>query len=40
MRAGFTIESKPASLDFWNNGCQYFIVIGPDEERLEFNQIN
>jgi len=28
MRAGFTIESKPASLDFWNNGCQYFTVIG------------
>jgi lactoylglutathione lyase len=40
MRAGFTIESKPASLDFWDNGCQYFTVIGPDGERLEFNQIN
>lgn len=40
LRAGFTIESKPASLDFWDNGCQYFTVIGPDGERLEFNQIN
>lgn len=40
MRAGFNIESKPASLDFWNNGCQYFTILGPDGERLEFNQIN
>lgn len=40
MGAGFTIESEPASLEFWDNGCQYFTVIGPDGERLEFNQIN
>jgi lactoylglutathione lyase len=40
MKAGFAIESEPVSLDFWDKGCQYFTVIGPDGERLEFNQIN
>jgi len=37
--AGFNIESKPAFLDFWDNGCKFFTAIGPDGERLEFNQI-
>jgi lactoylglutathione lyase len=38
--AGFTIvEDKPVSLPFWEKGCKYFNVLGPDNERLEFNQI-
>jgi catechol 2,3-dioxygenase-like lactoylglutathione lyase family enzyme len=37
----FTIlEEKPVSLpSFWKNGCRYFNILGPDGERLEFNQI-
>jgi len=38
--AGFTIdEEAPVFLDFWEHGCRYFNVIGPDGERLEFNQL-
>ena len=38
--AGFhPIESAPVKLDFWKNGCKYFNILGPDGERLEFNQI-
>jgi catechol 2,3-dioxygenase-like lactoylglutathione lyase family enzyme len=38
--AGFTImEEAPVFLSFWRNGCRYFNVLGPDGERLEFNQI-
>jgi lactoylglutathione lyase len=38
--AGFTIdEEAPFHLDFWDNGCRCFNVIGPDGERLEFSQI-
>ena len=38
--AGFdTIEEKPVFLDFWENGCRYFAIRGPDGEKLEFNQI-
>lgn len=33
------IEDKPVSLDFWERGCKYFTVRGPDGEKLEFNQI-
>jgi catechol 2,3-dioxygenase-like lactoylglutathione lyase family enzyme len=37
---GFAIiEESPVFLKFWKNGCRYFNVIGPDGERLEFNQI-
>jgi catechol 2,3-dioxygenase-like lactoylglutathione lyase family enzyme len=32
-------EQSPVFLKFWKNGCRYFNVIGPDGERLEFNQI-
>jgi lactoylglutathione lyase len=36
----FTIvEDAPVFLPFWNKGCRYFNVLGPDGERLEFNQI-
>ena len=27
------------SLPIWANGCRYFIIRGPDVERIEFNQI-
>ena len=38
--AAFSIvEAEPALLPFWKNGCKYFNVLGPDGERLEFNQI-
>ena len=37
---GFDIfEENPVFLAFWNKGCKYFNVKGPDGERLEFNQI-
>ncbi len=36
---GFTIfEPAPVFLAFWEHGCKYFNVEGPDGERLEFNQ--
>ena len=38
--AGFNIkESEPVFLQFWQNGCKYFNITGPDGERLEFNQV-
>lgn len=37
---GFDIvEDAPVFLNFWKNGCRYFNILGPDGERLEFNQI-
>ncbi|MFM2368049.1 MAG: hypothetical protein RL619_345 [Bacteroidota bacterium] len=37
---GFHIlEENPVFLNFWNKGCKYFNILGPDGERLEFNQI-
>jgi lactoylglutathione lyase len=33
------IEAAPVQLDFWEKGCKYFNILGPDGERLEFNQI-
>ncbi len=33
------IEPAPVKLDFWKNGCKYFNILGPDGERIEFNQI-
>jgi len=39
-RASFNIiENAPVYLPFWKNGCKYFNILGPDGERLEFNQI-
>lgn len=39
-KEGFTIaEAAPVFLNFWQNGCKYFNIIGPDGERLEFNQV-
>lgn len=38
--AAFTIvEETPVFLPFWYKGCKYFNILGPDGERLEFNQI-
>ena len=33
------VEAEPVFLPFWKNGCKYFSILGPDGERLEFNQI-
>ena len=39
-REGFNvIEDAPVFLAFWQKGCKYFNITGPDGERLEFNQI-
>lgn len=39
-KASFTImEEQPVYLPFWKDGCKYFNILGPDGERLEFNQI-
>jgi lactoylglutathione lyase len=38
--AGFEmVEDSPVFLNFWDKGCRYFAVRGPDGEKLEFNQI-
>lgn len=38
--ASFTIlEEIPVFLPFWEKGCKYFNILGPDGERVEFNQI-
>lgn len=38
--AGFEIlEDSPVFLHFWEKGCKYFYILGPDGERLEFNQV-
>lgn len=33
------LEEEPVFLPYWKNGCRYFTILGPDGERLEFNQI-
>ena len=33
------VEPAPVFLPFWERGCKYFNILGPDEERLEFNQL-
>ncbi len=38
--AGYNvIEDSPVFLPFWKNGCRYFNILGPEGERIEFNQI-
>ncbi len=40
QKAGFTLlEDAPVFLQSWKNGCKYFNILGPDGERLEFNQV-
>ncbi len=37
---GYSIlEEAPVFLSFWEKGCKYFNILGPDGERLEFNQV-
>lgn len=40
-KASFIIlEDQPVHLpSFWRNGCKYFNILGPDGEKIEFNQI-
>jgi len=39
-QGGFNIiEPEPVFLQFWERGCKYFNITGPDGERLEFNQV-
>ncbi|MGN6440106.1 MAG: VOC family protein [Agriterribacter sp.] len=39
-KAGYVIiEPAPVFLQFWERGCKYFNILGPDGERLEFNQV-
>ncbi len=33
------VEEAPVFLSFWEKGCRYFNILGPDGERLEFNQV-
>ena len=33
------VEPAPVFLSFWAKGCRYFNIIGPDGERLEFNEV-
>jgi lactoylglutathione lyase len=40
IEQGYTVlEEAPVFLNFWTKGCKYFNILGPDGERLEFNQI-
>lgn len=32
------LESEIQFLPFWNNGVRFFTVIGPNQEKIEFNQ--
>jgi lactoylglutathione lyase len=32
------LEPSPVYLPFWDKGCFYFNILGPDGERIEFNQ--
>ena len=39
-KEGFAVvEETPVFLNFWQKGCRYFYILGPDGERLEFCQI-
>lgn len=41
LQAGYAILSDGIeTLPIWDNGCSYFIIAGPDNERVEFNQIH
>ena len=33
------LETAHIFLQFWQKGCKYFNIAGPDGERLEFNEI-
>lgn len=33
-----TIEGTPRFLPFWENGVKFLTILGPDDEKIEFNQ--
>lgn len=33
------VETVPVRLNFWSRGVRFFFILGPDGERIEFNQI-
>jgi lactoylglutathione lyase len=33
------LEDAPVFLPFWENGVYYFNILGPDGEKIEFNQV-
>jgi lactoylglutathione lyase len=33
-----TIEGAPKFLPFWNKGVKFLTILGPDNEKIEFNQ--
>lgn len=38
-QAGYEpLEPAPVFLPFWEKGCYYFNILGPNGERVEFNQ--
>jgi lactoylglutathione lyase len=40
MASGYKIlEDGIQSLPFWDNGVRYFTILGPNGEKIEFNQI-
>jgi lactoylglutathione lyase len=39
-KSQFNVENKDlAYMDIWENGTKFFNILGPDNERIEFNQI-
>jgi len=34
-----TLEDEPVFLPFWEDGVKFFNIRGPDDEKIEFNQI-
>ena len=38
--AGFDlVQNAPVFLPFWKNGVKFFHIVGPDGERIEFNEV-
>lgn len=38
-KLGYPVVSQGIeSLPFWDRGVRYFIILGPNKERVEFNQ--
>lgn len=39
LAQGYTVASDGIeALPFWENGVKFFIILGPSQERIEFNQ--
>ncbi|MEG1290378.1 MAG: VOC family protein [Anaerovoracaceae bacterium] len=39
IHKGFKAIEGPKLLDFWEKGCRYFTIRGPEGEKIEFNEI-